>query len=512
MNLCMLLDMAADGFGSRTVIGTRAAGFTVAQLRALSIGGAEKIRSAGADSLIYLEVNGPAFPVAMFAAARADVPLIPINYRLSAEQLVRQLARHPKAIGIADRRSHSLFAELGIPVLTAGEWLEAAASLTGSEDAEDEPAAPAVMIYTSGTTSEPKGVMLRHHNLVSYVLGSVEFGNAGEDDASLVSVPPYHIAAVANAITNLYAGRRCIVLEQFTGQQWLDLVRAEGVTHALVVPTMLARILAAESDLAVPSLRSLAYGGAAMPAFVVERALETWPHVDFINAYGLTETSSTIAVLGPDEHRAAVSSTDPAIRARLTSAGLAVPGIEIEIRDEAGQPQPPMARGRIWVRGQQVSGEYAGIGSVLDEDGFFDTRDEGYLDREDYLFIGGRTDDTIIRGGENIAPAEIEETLIGHPDVADAVVVGVPDPEWGQRLEAAVVAEPGRQVDPEAVRAYVRTRVRSSRTPDRILVWDDLPRTETGKLVRRHALDRILGPPGALCVKHSAASGQVRPP
>jgi acyl-CoA synthetase (AMP-forming)/AMP-acid ligase II len=495
MNLCMLLDMAADGFGSRTVIGTRTDGFTAGQLRALSIGGAEKIRSAGADAVIYLEVNGPAFPVAMFAAARAGVPLIPVNYRLSAEQLIQRLAKHPKAIGIADPRSHSLFAELGIPVLTTGEWIDAAATLTGSEDAEDEPAAPAVMIYTSGTTAEPKGVMLRHHNLVSYVLGSVEFGGAGEDEASLVSVPPYHIAAVANVITNLYAGRRYIVLEQFTGQQWLDLVRAEGVTHALVVPTMLARILAAESrDLTVPTLRSLAYGGATMPAFVIERALTSWPHVDFVNAYGLTETSSTIAVLGPEEHRAAVSSTDPAVRARLASAGLAVPGIEIEIRDESGQGRPPMARGRIWVRGEQVSGEYAGIGSVLDEDGFFDTRDEGHLDADGYLFIGGRTDDTIIRGAENIAPAEIEETLIGHPDVADAVVVGVPDPEWGQRLEAAVVAEPGRQVDPDAVRAYVRTRLRSSKTPDRILIWDDLPRTETGKLVRRHALDRILGP------------------
>jgi acyl-CoA synthetase (AMP-forming)/AMP-acid ligase II len=131
---------------------------------------------------------------------------------------------------------------------------------------------------------------------------------------------------------------------------------------------------------------------------------------------------------------------------------------------------------------------------VLDADGFFDTRDEGYLDHEGYLFIGGRTDDTIIRGAENIAPAEIEETLISHPDVADAVVVGVPDPDWGQHLEAAVVPEPGHQVDPEAVRAYVRTKLRSSKTPDRILVWKDLPRTETGKLVRRQALERILNP------------------
>ena len=374
MNLCMLLDMAADGFGSRIVIGPKATGFTAEQLRALSIGGAEKIRSAGADSVIYLDVNGPAFPVAMFAAARAGVPLIPVNYRLSTEQLLQRLTKHPKSIGIADARSEALFAQLSIPVLTTEQWLNAAGSLSGSEEVDDEPDAPAVMIYTSGTTAEPKGVMLRHHNLVSYVFGSVEFAGAGEEEASLVSVPPYHIAAVANAITNLYAGRRYIVLEQFTGQQWLDLVRAEGVTHALVVPTMLARILATEGDdLVVPSLRSLAYGGATMPAFVVERALAAWPGVDFINAYGLTETSSTISVLGPDEHREAVSSSDPEVRTRLGSAGLAVPGVEIEIRDESGGRLPPMSKGRIWVRGKQVSGEYAGIGSVLDADGFFDT-------------------------------------------------------------------------------------------------------------------------------------------
>src|ERR1700749_1026196 len=238
MNLCMLLDMAADGFGSRIVIGPRATGFTAEQLRAMSIGGAEKIRSAGADSVIYLDVNGPAFPVAMFAAARAGVPLIPVNYRLSTEQLLQRLTKHPKSIGIADAQSEALFAQLGIPMLTSEQWMNAAGGLSGSEDTDDEPDAPAVMIYTSGTTAEPKGVMLRHHNLVSYVFGSVEFAGAGEEEAALVSVPPYHIAAVANAITNLYAGRRYIVLEQFTGQQWLHLIRADGVPHPLAPPPM----------------------------------------------------------------------------------------------------------------------------------------------------------------------------------------------------------------------------------------------------------------------------------
>src|SRR5690606_22877977 len=159
----------------------------------------------------------------------------------------------------------------------------------------------------------------------SYVLGSVEFASAEDTDAALVSVPPYHIAAVANVLTNLYAGRRTVVLEQFTAAEWLDTVRGEGITNALVVPTMLARILDSGTHTSVPTSRSSPSGGAPMPDRVAERALETRPQVYFVNASGLTETSSTITVLGPDDHRAAMTSTDERIRARLGSVGRPVP-------------------------------------------------------------------------------------------------------------------------------------------------------------------------------------------
>jgi acyl-CoA synthetase (AMP-forming)/AMP-acid ligase II len=342
---------------------------------------------------------------------------------------------------------------------------------------------------TRGTTSAPKGVLLRHANLVSYVLGSVEFLCADADDAALVSVPPYHIAAIANVISNLYAGRRTIVLEQFTPAQWLATVEQEQVTNALVVPTMLTRILEGLTDEQVPSLRTLAYGGAPMPRPCIEKALQAWQHVDFVNAYGLTETSSTISVLGPEDHRAAMASDDPAVRGRLSSAGKVVPAIELEVRDPFDEVLPAGQVGRIWVRGDQVSAEYAGLGKALDERGFFDTRDQGYLDDSGYLFIGGRADDTIIRGAENIAPAEIEDVLLQHAAVADVVVVGVPDEEWGQRIEAAVVLREAATED--ELRAYVREALRGSKTPDRIVFWDELPRTETGKLVRRRAVERL---------------------
>jgi acyl-CoA synthetase (AMP-forming)/AMP-acid ligase II len=490
VNLTLLLDMAADGFGDRVVVGVGDKSYKAEQVRSLSRGGAWVLAEAGASALLYLDVNGPCFLVALFAAARAGIPLVPLNYRLDDDRLASMIAKHPGAVAISAPTHRALFEAAGVRSYGPDEWQAACAAW--SEDAATvETDAAAVIIYTSGTTSEPKGVVLRHENLVSYVLGTVEFGSAQAADAALVSVPPYHIAAVANAITNLYAGRRCIVLDTFTGPQWLELVRAEQVTNALVVPTMLARIMDAPGDKSVPSLRTLAYGGASMPARVIERALTAWPHVNFVNAYGLTETSSTIAVLGPDDHREALGSDDPGVRARLGSAGRAVLTVEIQIRGADGARLLAGQPGRIWVRGEQVSGEYAGTGSTLDAEGWFDTRDEGYLDDEGYLFIGGRTDDTIIRGGENIAPAQIEDALLARPDVGDAAVVGVPDDDWGQRIEAVVVAAPGHTVEPEAVRAELRARLRSSLTPDRIWVWDELPRTETGKLVRRAIAGRL---------------------
>ena len=492
MNLSLLLDMARDGFGERILLGSRDGGITGEDLILRSFGGAALLRESNASSLVYLGVNGPAFQVSLFATARAGIPLVPLNYRLGDEQLSGLLAHHPGALAVADPGQLDRVGALGIDAVTIDEWLARTAAAGGEQgEPPDGQSDAAAIIYTSGTTAAPKGVVIKHDNLLSYVFASVEFGGADPSEAALVSVPPYHIAAVANAVTNLYAGRRCVVLEQFTAEQWLDVARHERITNAMVVPTMLARIMSVEGDPQVPSLRAVAYGGAAMPVPVIERALHAWPSVDFVNAYGLTETSSTIAVLGPDDHRAAIASDDPAVRARLSSAGQVVPAVELQIRDGDGGVLTDGRPGRIFVRGDQVSGEYTGSGSVLDAEGFFDTRDLGRVDADGYLFIHGRADDTIIRGGENIAPTEIEDVLLAHPDVVDAVVVGVPDEEWGHRIEAAVVLATGSATTGEALRGHVRRLLRSSKTPDRILVWDEVPRTETGKLVRREAAARI---------------------
>jgi acyl-CoA synthetase (AMP-forming)/AMP-acid ligase II len=304
-------------------------------------------------------------------------------------------------------------------------------------------------------------------------------------DTSLVAVPPYHVMGVVGVLNSYRAGRRMVFLPTFSAPAWLDLARAERVTSATLVPTMVARLVRhLDGQVAdVPTLRALVYGGSKMPRSVLEQALTAFPAVDFANGYGLTETSAGITALTPDDHRAALASDDPAIAARLGSAGRAGPGVELQVRAADGTVLGPGEVGELWVRGATVSGEYADTGSALDAGGWFPTRDQAHIDADGYLFVHGRTDDTIIRGGENIAPAEIEEVLDAHPAVHAVAVVGVADDEWGQRIAAVVVADPGTSADELAT--FVRARLRGSRTPDEIIFRDDLPYTDTGKVLRK---------------------------
>jgi acyl-CoA synthetase (AMP-forming)/AMP-acid ligase II len=209
-----------------------------------------------------------------------------------------------------------------------------------------------------------------------------------------------------------------------------------------------------------------------------------------VNAYGLTETSSTIAVLGPDDHREAVASDDPAVRARLGSVGRPLPTVEVEIRGAEGEVLAAGERGEVYVRGEQVAGEYLGR-SLLVDGGWFPTNDAGYLDEGGFLFLDGRLDDVIVRGAENLSPGEIEQRLLAHPAVAEVAVVGVPDPDWGEGVAAAVVVEAGASVTVEELQAWVRDALRSTKTPQLIEFRDELPYSETGKLLRRVLRDEL---------------------
>ena len=500
----MLLEMAAGGFGHRVAFTDPASGASITYQELYDAAGAaaHDIRASGASRVAMLDVSNLAVPIALFASGWAGVPYVPINYRLTGQEIDALLARVTPAYLVVDGERLQHFRNRdGIDARSRDAFLEVArAEADPHEQRSMDPEDVGVLLFTSGTTGVPKAAVLRHKHLVSYIVSSVEFMSAEEEDAALVCVPPYHIAGIAAALSSVYSGRRVVQLANFSADAWIETARAERITTAFVVPTMLARIVAAlegEKTAHMQHLRSLSYGGGKMPLQVIEKAMSLFPDTDFTNAYGLTETSSTITVLGPEEHRAAIAASDEVERRRLVSVGLPLPGIEVEIRDEDGAALPAGERGEIHVRGEQVSGEYEDRGSTVDADGWFPTRDAGYQDEDGYLFLDGRADDVIVRGGENMSPGEIEDVLLEHPAVADAGVVGVPSEEWGEAVAAAVVAKsetPANDQLAAQLRAWVKERMRSSRVPERVEFWNELPYNETGKLLRRVVKARLLQP------------------
>ncbi|HTS14629.1 MAG TPA: long-chain fatty acid--CoA ligase, partial [Candidatus Sulfotelmatobacter sp.] len=421
MDLELLLTMAVSAGAERdAVTGPDGRSLTCGALEERARASAAMLAEAGGSHVGFCDTNGLAFPVALFGAVLARRPFVPLNYRLADAQLEQIVADQDLTV-VASPEQGARLRALGVTrIVEVEDLLGAPAASDGALDPTPiDTDDVALLLYTSGTTAAPKAAVLRHRHLAAYVIGTIEFGAAAPEDAALLSVPPYHIAGVMNLLSNLYLGRRVVYLDQFDPERWLRVVKDQSITHAMVVPTMLARIVGVLGDAPadVPSLRTLAYGGAKMPRTVIERALALFPAVAFSNAYGLTETSSTIAVLGPEDHRAAAGGDDPTLGARLGSVGRPLPGVEIEIRDEDGRPCPAGTPGDIFVRGEQVAGEYVGAGGTAS--GWFATRDRGHLDDDGYLFVEGRSDDTIIRGGENIAPAEIEDALLRHEAVAD---------------------------------------------------------------------------------------------
>jgi acyl-CoA synthetase (AMP-forming)/AMP-acid ligase II len=462
-------------------------GVSFAELAARARAGGVWLGELDAVTVVFVGLNGPALPTALFASAEIGRPFAPLNYRLADTELRRLLSRSAPSVAIVDDDMISRVGGVPGVIVVARSEFEAACVNAKHRNAE-RPSADhdiAVLLFTSGTTGEPKVAVLRHRHLASYVISTVEFMHAEENEAALISVPPYHIAGMAAILTAVYAGRRTVYLPVFSPEAWVELAIAERITHAMLVPTMLGRILdvlTARGE-RLPHLTSLSYGGGRMPQSVIERALEMLPQVGFVNGYGLTETSSTVAVLTAEDHRKAMRSTDPSVRRRLGSVGRPLPSLEMEIRGPDGEVLPPGQSGEVYVRGEQISGEYLHR-KVIHDDGWFATNDAGWMDEDGYLFVEGRLDDVIVRGGENISPGEIEDTLREHPAVADVAVLGLPDDQWGEKVACVIVPKAARPALDDLA-SWVRTRLRSTKTPE---VWefrDALPYNDTGKLLRR---------------------------
>ena len=283
MSISLLLEMACDAGPDRTAVVADDVRLTTAELSALADGGAGVIAASGAEHVAYVGTGGALLPLLLFAAARAAIPVTPLNYRLSAEGLRALLDRLPTPLVVVDDEYRDAVGDR-YPTMGSAEFLEVARTAEPAAEFAD-PDGVGVVLFTSGTTSKPKAVELTHSNLTSYIMGTVEFASAEPDDAALICVPPYHIAGVSAALSNLYAGRKMVYLTNFNAQKWVQLVADEGVTSATVVPTMLDRIVTVleNADTTLPTLRTLAYGGSKVPLPLVRKALSLLPAVGFVN-------------------------------------------------------------------------------------------------------------------------------------------------------------------------------------------------------------------------------------
>jgi acyl-CoA synthetase (AMP-forming)/AMP-acid ligase II len=359
-------------------------------------------------------------------------------------------------------------------------------------EAEIDDSETTILMYTSGTTSLPKGVMLTHNEFTAYVCNSVEMADGTPRGSALLAAPLHHIAGATNIMTSLFTGRRLVVLRQFDATEWLEAVQKEKVTHAFLVPTMMKQLIDhpdfGKYDLS--SLENVSYGGAAMPVPVIRRAIEAFPKtVGFVNAFGQTETTSTLTILGPDDHRLEGSPEEVERRTRrLASIGKPLPDVEVKVVDEDGKGLPAGEIGEICVHTPRLMKGYAtgtGEATTPEREGWLPTRDMGWIDEDGYIFLAGRKDDMIIRGGENIAPAEVEVVLQSHPAVEEAAVIGLPDEEWGQRVAAVVATQPGSQVSEEELVEFCRQRLASFKKPEVVHFVDELPKNQMGKILKK---------------------------
>jgi len=465
------------------------------------------------DRVAVLQTNSHRYVEAYYATAAVGAVFVPLNYRAKQPELEHMVtAARARVLLVGDRYVEAVN-DLRPALATVSTLVSMETPQDGMQHLDDLlAAAPAafdppevddddvsILMYTSGTTALPKAVMLTYNDFTAYVCNNVELADGTPRGTALLCVPLYHIAGATNIMTSLFTGRRLVLLRQFDATTWLETVAREQVTHAFLVPTMVKQLLDHphfdQYDLS--SLQNVSYGGAAMPFPVIRRAIERFPPtVGFVNAFGQTETTSTLTVLGPEDHRLDGAPAEVEVRLkRLRSIGRPLPDVEVKVVDDDGHEVPAGRVGELWVRTPRVMKGYGsaeGVTSPLEADGWLPTRDMGWVDSDGYLFLAGRKDDMIIRGGENIAPAEVEAVLYSHPAIEEAAVVGLPDFEWGQRVAAFVVPRSGATVSPEEVIEFCRQRLASFKKPELVRFLPALPKNVMGKILRKDLRAQIV--------------------
>lgn len=462
--------------------------WTYRALAAIVGAGAEVLRprldGSSSPRVAIIGANHPAYVVAYFAAQTLGVPTVEIGRDEAPGRLDHMLRLARPSVIVSDRPDLAPVAG-GIPVLDFREFLDAASAcrprdaVRGSDSLANDHVAS--VVFTSGTTGVPKGVILSHGNILFVVHAVCEYLELAPRDRYAIVLPLSHTYGKSTLLTSVAAGATSVLVrdphdfERFFGQ-----ISIERCTILSVVPfhlnVMARRGLPRSCDLS--ALRAITSSGGALSWDTVEQVQRLLPGAGMFPMFGLTECATRATYL-PPEH----------ISAKRGAVGWPLRGVELQIRSDTGSPLPPCVVGRLYIRGPNVMQGYlgdAGLTSAVLADGWLDTGDLGYLDEDGCLFITGREKEIIKVAGERISPAEVEAVLVSHPDVADGAVIGEPDRLLGETVSAYVVLRPGaaglRDIAP-----FCAARLSPHKIPRRFVEVDRIPRTATGK-IQRHLL------------------------
>jgi acyl-CoA synthetase (AMP-forming)/AMP-acid ligase II len=459
------------------------------------------------DRVGMLQVNCPQYVEAYFAAAKIGAIFVPLNFRVKSEELADMINNAEAAALLTGERYFDMVKEIlpQLPSVNACITVDARKAETPfyedliASSSPDETTAEigdddiTILMYTAGTTGRPKGVPLKHSGFISYILGNVEPASPEIEERNLLTVPLYHVAGMQAVLAGIYGGRTLVMMRQFEVKEWLKTAQNEKVTRAMLVPTMLKWLIEDPDfhNYDLSSLGVITYGAAPMPLHVIQKAIEEMPGVRFINAFGQTETASTITTLGPEDHVIEGSDADKEkkLKRLAASIGRPLPDVEVKIVNEKGSALQANRVGEIYARGPRMMTGYWGdadkSAQVITTDGWLRTGDKGWMDEDGYIYLAGRGDDMIIRGGENISPQEVEEVLHAHPKIDEAAVIGIPHPEWGQEPCAVVVLKKGEAADKQEIMTFCRSRLAGFKRPGSVIFADSLPRNPMGKVLKK---------------------------
>ncbi|WP_030261529.1 long-chain-fatty-acid--CoA ligase [Streptomyces violens] len=481
---------------------------TYAELHRESNRTAHALLAAGlgpGSRVAYLGKESEHFYDIALACAKTGAVLVPVNWRLTRDEIAHILGDSDTELLFAERERLAVAGQLGtvlpklreVVPLDSGEDRGAGFLAWKADRPERDLAAGSgpddavAQIYTSGTTGLPKGVVLAHRSFFNVDEAFTRHGCDWVDwqpgDRCLIGMPGFHIGGLSYAMQGFVAGATMVSMPMFVAGDVLRQIGELGLTHGLVTPAMLQMLLdePGAGPAAFRSVRKMIYGGAPISGPLLRRCLETMG-CEFAQIYGSTETGNFAACLPPADH---VPGSH-----RLTAAGRAYPGIDLRIADEDGTALPPGAVGEVWVRTPARMLGYHRQPAATREtvrDGWVRMGDAGRLDDDGYLFLCDRINDTVIIGGENVYPTEIEHALAGHPAVAEAAVVGVPDERWGEAVHAYVVLRPGQQATPRELMRFLRGRLADFKIPTAYEFLAELPRNPNGKVLRRTLRDRL---------------------